>query len=185
MHMRTARCAGTLIPLVLAMAPSVVNAQNTTSPTGGLDPAKLQLFLNAPPPTIRWTGPPASIDFWSPPHTGSDVPQWTIEWKALVKGPRHSAFSAGFFSQRGEPMPPWFQGAAWSSAATLSMPGPGMYRDQAGVTLGIQSPALTIKGAEVSAFADVFLPVSNYCPRDPVLRVLSSPAIRAGIKTVF
>jgi hypothetical protein len=184
--MRAARCAGTLISLVLATVPSVVNAQNTARPTSGIDPAKLQLFLDAPPSTTRWTGPPKSTDFWNPPLTGSELPQWTVEWKALVKGPRNLAFSAGFIGQRGNPMPLyWSQGTASLSAARLSIAGPGMYRDQAGLTFGVRSPALTIKGAKVTAFADLFVPVSNYCLKDPVSPILNSPVIRAGIMTIF
>jgi hypothetical protein len=65
------------------------------------------------------------------------------------------------------------------------MIGPGMYRDQAGVTVGIRSPSLKIKGAEVAAFADLFVPVTNYCVKSPVSQVLSSPVLRAGIVTTY
>jgi len=185
--MRAARCAGTLISLVLAMAPSVVTAQNTTSSTGGIDPDKLRLFLDVPPPsTTLWTGQPKRTDFWNLPPTGSALPQWTVEWKTLVKGPRNSVFSVGFTGQRGNPMPLyWSQGTALLSAGSLSIAGPFMYRDQAGLTFGVQSPALTIKGAQVTAFADLYVPVANYCPKDPVSPILNSPVIRAGIKTIF
>jgi hypothetical protein len=185
--MRAARCAGTLMSLGLAMVPSVVTAQNTTSPNSGIDPAKLRLFLDAPAPsTTLWTGPPKNTGFWNPPPTGSEVPQWTVEWKALIKGSRSSAFSVGFIGQRGNPMPLyWSQGTASLGAASFSIAGPFMYRDQAGLTFGVRSPALTIKGAEVSAFADLYVPVSNYCPKDPVAPILNSPVIRAGIKTIF
>jgi len=185
--MRAARCAGTLFSLVLAMVPSVVNAQNTTSPTSGIDPAKLRLFLDVPTPsTTLWTGPPKSTDFWNPPPTGSAWPRWTVEWKALVKGPRSSVFSVGFISQRGNPMPLyWSEGTTSLSPASSSIAGPFVYQDQAGLTFGVQSPALTVKGAQVSAFADLYVPVANYCPKDPVSPILNSPVIRAGIKTIF
>jgi hypothetical protein len=55
----------------------------------------------------------------------------------------------------------------------------------AGLTFGVRSPALTIKGAKVTAFADLYVPVSNYCPKDPVSPILNSPVIRAGIMTIF
>ena len=176
-----------LISLSLTMAPSVVNAQNTTSPTSGIDPAKLRLFVDvSPPSTTLWTGPTKSIVFWNPPHSASELPQWTVEWKALIKGPRHSAFSMGFIGQRGNPLPVyWSQGTPSVSAPRLSIGGPGTYRDQAGVTFGVQSPALTIKGVKVRAFADVFVPVANYCPKDPVTPILNSPVLRAGIRTIF
>ena len=185
--MRAARCAGTLISLALTMVPAVVTAQNTTSPTSGIDPAKLRLFRDVPAPSpTLWMGPPKSTDFWNPPPTGSELPQWTVDWEARVKGPRSSAFSVGFTGQRGNPMPLyWSQGATSFSAARLSIASPFMYRDQAGLTFSVQSPALTIKGATVTAFADLYLPVSNYCSKDPVSPILNSPVIRAGIKTIF
>jgi len=37
----------------------------------------------------------------------------------------------------------------------------------------------------VTAFADLYVPVANYCPKDPVSPILNSPVIRAGIKTIF
>jgi len=171
--------------LVVAMAPSVANAQNTASPT--IDPARLRLFVDlAPSPTTLWTGLPRSTDLWSQPPTGSALPQWTVEWKTLVNGPRRSTFSAGFIGQRGNPMPLYFsRGNAALTGARSSIPGPGSYRDQAGVTFGIQSPALTIKGATVNAFADVYLPISSYCPKDPTSLILNSPVLRAGIKSTF
>ena len=186
--MRAARCAGKAISLVFAMVPSIVCAQDTTNPTGSMDPGKLRLFLDVPPrSTTLWTLPPKSKDFWNPPTvTGSAWPQWTVEWKALVKGPRRSAFSVGFIGQRGNPMPLYWSGGTASLAAVrMSIPGPGMYRDQAAVTFGVQSPALTIKGTTVTAFADVFVPVSNYCRKDPASLILNSPAVRAGIKAAF
>jgi hypothetical protein len=185
--MRAARCAGTLISLIVAAVPSVVNAQDTTSSTPGIDPARLRLLLDAPRPSITlWTGPLKSADLWNPPRTGSELPQWTVQWKGLFKGPRGSAFTAGFIGQRGNPMPLYLsQGTGFPSGAGMSIVGPGLYRDQAGVTFGVQSPALTIKGAKVSAFADVYVPVANYCPKDPITPILNSPVIRAGVKTIF
>jgi hypothetical protein len=186
--MQAARCAGTLVSVALAIVPSVVSAQDATGTAGGItDPAKLRLFLDVPPPsTTLWTGPPKSTDFLNPPTIRSDVPQWTIQWKALIEGPRGSAFSAGFIGQRGNPMPVyWSQGAASLSASRSSITGPGTYRDQGDLVFGVRSPALTIGRVKVTAFGEMFVPVSPRCPYDPASSILNSSAIRFGIMAMF
>jgi hypothetical protein len=53
------------------------------------------------------------------------------------------------------------------------------------VTLGVESPPLTIGKTKVTAFGEMILPVSPYCPRDPASAMPKSPVLRAGLKSVF
>jgi len=83
-------------------------------------------------------------------------------------------------------MPLYFSGgAASSNAAFESVMGPGTYRDQWNLTFGVKSPPLTIKGARISAFGDLFVLVGVRDARDPTSAVLNSRAVRFGIITIF
>jgi len=183
--MQAARCARdltALTALIFAMAPSLARAQAAASPT--IDPASLRLFLDMPPPSTLWAPPPERAVFWNPPPTGSQLPQWTVEWKGLLNGPRGSTFSAGFIGGR-NPLPLYSPAATVPNAARTSMSGPAAYREQLYVTLGVESPPLTIGKTKVTAFGEVILPVSPYCSKDPASAMLKSPVLRAGIKSVF
>src|SRR5215467_10335297 len=107
--MRSAR-AGALVSLVLAIVPSIANAQDASGP-------RLVLDVTTPSTTL-WTGLPGSSGFWNLPTTANGLPQLTIDWKTVIKGPGGPVFSAEFVGR------------------------PGTYREQAGMTLGIRSPAL-------------------------------------------
>jgi hypothetical protein len=83
-------------------------------------------------------------------------------------------------------MPLYFSGgAAPSSTAGRPIVGPGTYRDQWNLTFGLKSPTVTIKGAKITAFGDLFVPVPVNDVKDPATAILNSRAIRFGIITAF
>jgi hypothetical protein len=182
------RSAGALALLVLASVSSAVNAQETTAPaTGASDPPRLRLFHEAQAtPAGIWTGSLKSTDFWNPPTNGSELPKWTIGRTAVLNGSGGLSLSAGFSVRRGDPMPLYLSRSAdsWSPDGS-AITGPGTYRDQWDLTVGIRSPTMTVGPVKVNLFGDLFVPVASQRPNDPAASVLNSRALRFGIVAIF
>jgi hypothetical protein len=172
--MPAAQWLRTLITLTIALAPAIVRAQDPTP----ADPPKLRLLNDTP---SLWTVPPQSTDLWKPPPLGSSWPEWRVDWKAVTKGPLGLELSAGVIGQSG-PMPAYFvPGLATGSL----LRGPGAERQQWDLKFGVKTPPLTIKGATLNGFGELFIPVTPRNSGDVTSPLLNSRALRVGVTTIF
>ena len=170
------------------LAPAIAGAQTVTTPVTVPPPElpPLQRFESLPTTSTGAWISLKGVDFWKPPMSGSEPPRWTVGRTATLIGPRGIAFSAGISGRRGDPMPLYLS----QPALTQSLPaglitGPGTYRTQWDVSLGVAASVATIHGVNLRAFGDLIVPVRLVDSANPAAPLLNSRAIRFGIVALF
>jgi hypothetical protein len=149
-------------------------------------PPPLRLFEDATPePNRGRIGSIKSPNWWEPPVSGSEIPRWAIGHNITFNTAGGLALSAGIFGRRGDPLPLYISEGS-TQRARPAVTGPGSYRLQWDVKLGVSVPVWNGPRLKLNAIGELFVPVAGSNDRaDPSATFLKSLTPRFGVVTRF